>query len=242
MAVTVADLGIALRLSADGMDLDAAQTSILTRLLGVGEAHVALLIPAAPEAIQNECVVRLATYLFDMPTGRRDSFSNGWVNSGAGSLASRWLTQSLSESTAAEPALNAGLIADLIDTALAPVLTRLRTLEEAGGVTVNEYTGRTGWAAAKPVTAADLAAGVTFEDGHIDIPDTTGPGYHWFGVPETLGYPDRILGDRGLGDTTGGYSRQPGTLTHAGVTYIVGVSNSELVERFEDFNLTLEYN
>ena len=242
MVVTVSDLAIALTLSTDGEDLDAAQTSILTRLLGVGEAHTALLIPVAPPAVQDEVIVRLAAYLYDQPVGRRDAYANAWVNSGAGSLASRWLTQALSGSTAAEPALNAGLIADLIDTALAPVLTRLRTLEEAGGVTVNEYTGLTGWAAAKPITTADLAAGEPFQDGHINIPDTDTGGFHWFAIPETLGYPDRILGDMGLGDTTGGYSRQGGTLATGGVTYIVGVSNSSLVERFEDFNLTLEYN
>ena len=90
MALTVAELAIELRLSTDGTGVSDAQTAILTRLLGVGEAHVDLLIPMAPEAIQEQCVIRLAGYLYDQPIGRRDAYANAWVNSGAGALASRW--------------------------------------------------------------------------------------------------------------------------------------------------------
>lgn len=93
MAITVPDLAIALKLSADGLDLDAGITSILNRLLGVGQATVSLLIPSAPTAIQDEAIVRFVGYLYDQPIGRRDNYSNGWVNSGAGSIASRWLSQ-----------------------------------------------------------------------------------------------------------------------------------------------------
>ena len=99
MAVTVEDLGIAIGLSTDGLTLTTPQISQLTRLLGVGEAYVELLISGAPAAIQDECIVRLAGYLYDAPVGRRDSHSNGWVNSGAGALAARWLTQSIAGST-----------------------------------------------------------------------------------------------------------------------------------------------
>ena len=97
MAVTVDDLAVALRLSADGTGLSDAQTTILTRLLGVGESHVGLLIPTAPDAIQEECTVRLAAYLYDAPVGRRDAYANAWVNSGAGALASRWHQQAASQ-------------------------------------------------------------------------------------------------------------------------------------------------
>ena len=93
MAVTVEDLAVALRVSGDGTDLDIGTTAILTRLLGVGDAHVELLIPSAPSAIQDEVRIRLVAYLFDQPVGRRDAFANAWVNSGAGALAARWLTQ-----------------------------------------------------------------------------------------------------------------------------------------------------
>ena len=93
MVVTVADLAIELRLPDT---LDAQQTSVLTRLIGVGEAFVDLLISGAPLPIQEEVIIRLGAYLYEQPTsGRRDSYSNSWVNSGAGALASRWLTQTI---------------------------------------------------------------------------------------------------------------------------------------------------
>ena len=93
MVVTVADLAIELRLPDT---LDAQQTSVLTRLIGVGEAFVDLLISGAPEPIQEQVIIRLGAYLYEQPTsGRRDSYSNSWVNSGAGALASRWLTQTI---------------------------------------------------------------------------------------------------------------------------------------------------
>ena len=100
MVVTASDLSVALRLSVDGTDLDAAQTNILTRLLGVADAQIELLIPAAPEAIKDQVSIQFGAYLYDMPSaGRRDSFANAWINSGAGSLAARWLTQTIAEST-----------------------------------------------------------------------------------------------------------------------------------------------
>ena len=103
MAVTVADLAIELRLPDS---LDAQQTSVLTRLIGVGEAFVDLLISGAPEAIQDEVVIRLGAYLYEQPTsGRRDSYSNSWVNSGAGALASRWLTQTIAGEATLAPSI-----------------------------------------------------------------------------------------------------------------------------------------
>ena len=99
MAVTVESLSVDLRLTTDGTGLTTAQTDILTRLLGVGEAHVSLLIASAPESIQDEAIVRLASYLYDQPLGRRDSYSNAWVYSGAGALAARFHPQAASGST-----------------------------------------------------------------------------------------------------------------------------------------------
>ena len=116
MAVNVADLSVALRLSADGSDLDIGQTAILTRLLGVGDAHVELLIPSAPDSIKDEVRIRLAAYLYDQPIGRRDAFANGWVNSGAGSLASRWeTTRSTAPSRSSAGGLDMSAVEALIE-------------------------------------------------------------------------------------------------------------------------------
>ena len=95
LAVTVQDLAIALRLSVTGTDLDAAQTAVLTRLLGVGQAFSELLAEEAPTAIQDEAIIRFASYLYDQPLGRGQSYANAWVNSGAGSLVSRWVVRTI---------------------------------------------------------------------------------------------------------------------------------------------------
>ena len=99
MAVTVEQLAISLRLSPDGLGLSTAETGILSRYLGVGTAHIDLLIPAAPVDIQDECIIRLASYLHDQPLGRRDAYANAWVNSGAGALASKFHPQAASGSS-----------------------------------------------------------------------------------------------------------------------------------------------
>ena len=104
MAVTVADLAISLRISADGADVDAAQVAVLTRLQGVGQSFVDLLIPNAPDPIKDEAIIRMAAYLYDQPLGRRDAYANSWVNSGAGSLATLWREQH----AAAQPGTEAG--------------------------------------------------------------------------------------------------------------------------------------
>ena len=90
MAVTIGQLAAAIRLT-DGSDPPEPQLSILTRLSGVADAFIGLVIPDAPTVIQDECKVRLAAYLYDAPSaGRGDFYGNAWRNSGAGSLASRW--------------------------------------------------------------------------------------------------------------------------------------------------------
>ena len=105
MAITVQDLAVALRIITDTTDtIPDGQQSVLARLLGVAEAHVDLLAPAAPTAVQDEAVIRMSAYLFDVPpgTGRRDSYANSWVNSGAGALVSRWAPQAASATAATD--------------------------------------------------------------------------------------------------------------------------------------------
>ena len=100
MAITTEQLAVALRLIVSETDtLPDGQSGILTRLAGVAEAHTALLILSAPEAIQDECSVRMASYLYDMPpAGARNNYASAWVNSGAAALASRWVSQSIPNS------------------------------------------------------------------------------------------------------------------------------------------------
>ena len=104
MALTIGQLAAAIRLT-DGSPPPEPQLSILTRLLGVADAMVSLLIPEAPEVIQDECRVRMAAYLYDAPTaGRGDFFGNAWRNSGAAGLASRWVVRRAGMTAAAAAA------------------------------------------------------------------------------------------------------------------------------------------
>ena len=123
MVVTVEDLAIELRLPDT---LDAPQTSVLTRLIGVGEAFVDLLISGAPLPIQEEVIIRLGAYLYEQPTsGRRDSYSNSWVNSGAGALASRWLTQTIAGETGGViplPPTSGGVTVERVETLIGAAL------------------------------------------------------------------------------------------------------------------------
>ena len=161
MVVSVEELAIALRLEA----VTDAQTAILTRLLGVGEAHVALLIPDAPTAIGDECIVRLATYLHDAPVGRRDAYANAWINSGAGALASRFKPQKASGSTGVVLTPGDGAGTGLTESEVAALIEVHRDLSEAhhvpgtgGGGGTTDTVAREAAAAAQ--AAADSAAAV----------------------------------------------------------------------------------
>ena len=81
MAVTLtqAALSGALRLSDD-----AAEQAEAMRLLAYATEAVEQHAPSAPEATQNEAVIRLAAYLYDQPNaGRGLSYANALRNSGA---------------------------------------------------------------------------------------------------------------------------------------------------------------
>ena len=96
MAVTLsaADLATAIR----------ATPEVAGRLLAVASELVERYAPAAPEAVQNEAVIRTSGYLAQHPAdGRREStiggISSGWApthtsalrHSGAMSLLSPWI-------------------------------------------------------------------------------------------------------------------------------------------------------
>ena len=98
MAVTVAELAAALRISDGAADPPEPQLAILTRLLGVADAFVALTASTAPDPIRDEATVRMAAYLYDSPTASRgDRYASAWINSGAAGLVTRWVMRSASD-------------------------------------------------------------------------------------------------------------------------------------------------
>ena len=82
VTLTVAQLAAAMRL---GSTTD--ETAEATRLLAYATAAVVKHAPDAPDAVQNEAVIRLAAYLFDQPTaGRYTGHANAMRNSGAAAI------------------------------------------------------------------------------------------------------------------------------------------------------------
>ena len=93
MPVTAQDIAIALRLSTDGLDLDAAQTAQLERLAGVASALVESYAPNAPSSIKDEASIRIASYLFDVAPDAAYAPQNAFAHSGAMALLSFWREQ-----------------------------------------------------------------------------------------------------------------------------------------------------
>lgn len=93
MAITVGQLAAAIRLT-DGADPPEPQLSMLTRLMGVADALIAMDAPEAPIAVRDEATIRLVAYLFDQPTSASgDRYGAAFRNSGASSLLSRWVVK-----------------------------------------------------------------------------------------------------------------------------------------------------
>ena len=92
MAVTVAQLGAALRISDGVNEPEEPHKTILERQLSVAVALIERNAPNAPEAIKDEAAIRITGYLFDTPTAARgDLYANAWRNSGAGALLGDWI-------------------------------------------------------------------------------------------------------------------------------------------------------
>ena len=85
--LTVSALLAALRLGNT-----AEETQEATRLLAYATSAVEKHAPDAPEAAQNEAVVRLAGYVFDQPfAGRGQAYANALRNSGAVAMLLPWV-------------------------------------------------------------------------------------------------------------------------------------------------------
>ena len=94
VSLTVIELAAAMRIGGGATAPTPPLDAILERLLGVGSATAELLAPDAPGPVQNEAVVRFASYLYDMPAaGRNTGYSAAWHNSGAAAMCSPWIVR-----------------------------------------------------------------------------------------------------------------------------------------------------
>ena len=95
MTVSVVQLAGAIRVGDGDTSPVEPELSIIRRVLGIAETMIEARAPEAPEPVKDEATIRLAAYLYDFPPAPRggDMYANVWVNSGAGSLLSRWTVQ-----------------------------------------------------------------------------------------------------------------------------------------------------
>ena len=94
MAVSAAQLADYLGIDSP----DTAQTDELEELLSAAGAIVEKDAPDAPEAVKATAVRRWAAYVHDQPfAARGQEFANAMVNSGAGSILSRWVIRRLAQ-------------------------------------------------------------------------------------------------------------------------------------------------
>ena len=202
MVVAVAQLAAYLGIEARDSD----QTVELLTLLAASMAIIEADAPGAPVAVKDLAILRHAAYQHDQPyAARGQSFANALVNSGAGSLLSRWVVRRLA---------GAGVVAaSPIEAPIAPVVA---------------IPGFGGWVATGAVAdAADFAAGIAFTNGTW-IQPVGGPGHIFFAVMVTQGYPGDVSAylEPGHG---GAFNQQASIVTYLGNLYIVGVTEHEII-------------
>ena len=105
MAVTITrdDLAIALRLATTAeaaTALPPAQLEIVARLFATASALVTKYAPLAPDAIQNEAVIRCGAYLYDSDPADARAVRSPLPLSGAAAILSPWRVQRLINATA----------------------------------------------------------------------------------------------------------------------------------------------
>lgn len=159
MALTVDQLRTAVRAGPSSAD-----TEILTRLLGVGQALVQVTASNAPETVRDEAVIRVAAYLYDQPNaGSRSNFATAMRSSGAMALLMPWrvhragiagLAETMAEAAASgNPVVNVAISGSTLTVTFQDGTTRDETLP-AGGDGAVDQTARDAAAAAQATADA----------------------------------------------------------------------------------------
>ena len=175
ISLTIAELLAALRLTDTPEELAEA-----TRLHALASEVTTTTAPDAPDVVQNECVVRLAAFLYDQPNAAPgDSYANAWRASGAARLALPYVIHRAglvggdavaaaqgAVGTTGNPVVGIDLTGDVLTVTFADGTTETHTLP-AGGVGGVDQTARDAAAAAAGDVVTHNAAG----DSHTDLRD-----------------------------------------------------------------------
>ena len=222
MALTVAELAAALRVSVDPTSPPAEPLlGILHRQLRVAENQVNRYAPDAPEENREEAVIRTVGYYLDRPDA-----SNPFVVSGARALLADWhvlVTAKVEPGTAATPA------------------TPETGLNPSHPVHVGTHFRYAGWSDDGTISQAELDAAAQFTGDALLVPNRATNGYFFFGVDEDPGYPDSIFLDGNPTNQITNFLEQAAQLTREGNTVIIGISTADLSAALSGRTWTLGY-
>ena len=90
VTITAVQLAAAMRIGNGVTALEEPQASVIGRILASATALVESYAPKAPEAVQNEAVIRLGGFLYDAPPGMSTRMANPLADSGAQALLARY--------------------------------------------------------------------------------------------------------------------------------------------------------
>ena len=92
--LSVPELAAAMRIGDGVSAVTDPQHSILARLGSMAEAYVTRLAPDAEDDVKREAIIRMASYIYDMPESPGgDRWSTAWRSSGAASLCGPWISR-----------------------------------------------------------------------------------------------------------------------------------------------------
>lgn len=153
MALTDAQLAQAIRVGPDYDALDGSQQRIIARLNLASRAFVRAHTDLAPEAIEDEAVIRFAGYLYDAPSLTRTGVA--WRESGAMHLVDPWKVRGVilvqDDDASSASASASGEAVDDLQEQLAALRLRIARIEGP-----RPYTGRV-YSARLPDADATLA-------------------------------------------------------------------------------------
>ena len=222
MALTVAELSAALRITADSNSPPAEpQLGILHRQLVAARNEVNDYAPLAPEENRDEAVIRTVGYFYDRPDA-----SDPFVLSGAQKMLRRWHV------------LVSARVGDAV--AVAPVVPETG-LNPSHPVHTGTHFRYAGWSDNGIIDQAELSAAAQFTGDVLTVPNRATNGYFFFGVDETPGYPDSILLDGNPTNQITNFLQQAAQLTREGNTVIIGISTADLSAALSGRTWTLGY-
>ena len=232
MALTTAEIAVALRITADPNVAPAEPLlSILHRQLQTAVSLIDLYAPAAPEHVRDEAAIRLTGYLYELPPTSGGSPGGG-------------ISQSPIRHSGALPLLSPYHVPTPLNTGspLTPIAIPETPINPYIPPHVGTHYRYIGWSDDQTVSQVELDGAVQFDSDILTSPVLAVSGYLFIGVPEDIGYPDSILLDGNNTNIVGSFARQTGFLVRDMENVVLLITNQEQGPLSGNRTWTLGYN